>query len=68
MASRRTLRDMQWRDDNSPVAARRVTSSEFGRWRSVDGPHLVALVRADATFIYDKFVEQPDDHYQPKAA
>ena len=41
---------MQWRDDNSPVAARRVTSSEFGRWRS-SAP--------DATFIYDKLVQQP---------
>ena len=38
------------------------------RWRAVNAPHLVALVRAGATFIGGKFVERPDDHHQPEAA
>jgi transposase-like protein len=37
------------------------------RWRAVNGPHLVALVRAGATFVNGKLVERPDDH-QPEAA
>jgi transposase-like protein len=32
------------------------------RWRAVNGPHLVALVRAGATFVIGKLVERPDDH------
>ena len=39
-----------------------------GRWRAVNGPHLVALVRARATFKGGKLVERPDDHPQPEAA
>jgi transposase-like protein len=38
------------------------------RWRAVNAPHLVALVRAGATFIDGKLVERPDDHHQPAAA
>jgi transposase-like protein len=38
------------------------------RWRAVNAPHLVALVRAGATFEGDKLVERPDDHQQPEAA
>jgi transposase-like protein len=38
------------------------------RWRAVNGPHLVALVRAGATFESGKLVERPDDHPQPEAA
>lgn len=37
------------------------------RWRCVNGPHLVALVRAGATFEGGKLVERPDDHL-PEAA
>jgi hypothetical protein len=33
-----------------------------------DAPHLVALVRAGATFVNGKLVERPDDHHQPDAA
>jgi transposase-like protein len=33
-----------------------------GRWRAVNAPHLVALVRAGATFKNGKLVERPDDH------
>ena len=38
------------------------------RWRAVNGPHLVALVRAGATFTGGQLVERPDDHHQPEAA
>jgi transposase-like protein len=38
------------------------------RWRAVNGPHLVALVRAGATFVNGKLVERPDEIPQPKAA
>ena len=38
------------------------------RWRAVNGPHLVALVRAGARFEDGKLVERPDDHHQPEAA
>jgi transposase-like protein len=38
------------------------------RWRAVNAPHLVALVRAGATFAGGKLVERPDDHQQPEAA
>jgi hypothetical protein len=31
------------------------------RWRAVNGPHLVALVRAGATFVNSKLVERPDE-------
>jgi len=38
------------------------------RWRAVNAPHLVALVRAGATFINGKLVERPDETPQPEAA
>jgi transposase-like protein len=38
------------------------------RWRAVNAPHLVALVRAGATFQAGKLVERPDEHPQPEAA
>src|ERR671912_501990 len=38
------------------------------RWRAINGPHLVALVRAGATFVNGKLVERPDDIPQPEAA
>ena len=38
------------------------------RWRAVNAPHLVALVRAGATFVNGKLVERPDEHLQPEAA
>ena len=38
------------------------------RWRAVNGPHLVALVRAGATFVNGKLMERPEDQHQPKAA
>src|ERR687889_2449086 len=38
------------------------------RWRAVNGPHLVALVRAGATFVNGKLVERPDETTHPEAA
>ena len=38
------------------------------RWRAVNAPHLVALVRAGAVFKAGKLVEQPDETPQHQAA
>ena len=38
------------------------------RWRMVNAPHLVALVRASALFINGKLVERPDDQDQQEGA
>jgi putative transposase len=38
------------------------------RWRAVNAPRLVALVRAGATFINGKLVERPGEDSQPEAA
>ena len=38
------------------------------RWRAVNGPHLVALVRAGATFVNGKLVERPNETTQTEAA
>jgi Transposase, Mutator family len=37
------------------------------RWRAVNAPHLVALVRAGAMFTGGKLVERPGDGTQPAA-
>jgi putative transposase len=39
----------------------KLIESAQHRWRAVNAPHLVALVRAGATFINGKLVERPDD-------
>lgn len=38
------------------------------RWRAVNAPHLVALVRAGAVFEDGKLIERPAEHPQPDAA
>jgi transposase-like protein len=38
------------------------------RWRAVNGPHLVALVRAGALFVNGKLIERPDERDRPTAA
>ena len=38
------------------------------RWRAVNAPHLVALVRAGATFENGKLVERPDQTTGKEAA
>jgi len=39
----------------------KLIESAQARWRAVNAPHLVALVRAGATFDKGKLVERPDD-------
>jgi hypothetical protein len=38
------------------------------RWRAVNAPHLVALVRAGATFVNGKLVKRPAEDALPEAA
>ena len=42
----------------------KLIESAQTRWRMVNAPHLVALVRAGATFINGKLVERPEDQDQ----
>ena len=46
----------------------KLIESAQARWRAVNAPHLVALVRAGALFLNGKLVERPDDQHQPEAA
>ena len=38
------------------------------RWRAVNAPHLVALVRAGATFINGRLIKRPGENAEPEAA
>ena len=46
----------------------KLIESAQTRWRAVNAPHLVALVRAGARFENGKLVERPDDHTSASAA
>jgi hypothetical protein len=46
----------------------KLIESAQARWRMVNAPHLVALVRNGATFINGKLVERPSEEPQPEAA
>jgi len=46
----------------------KLIESAQARWRAVNAPHLVALVRAGATFVNGKLVERPEGNTQPQAA
>ena len=46
----------------------KLIGSAQDRWRAVNAPHLVALVRARATFINGKLVERPGGEGQEEAA
>jgi transposase-like protein len=46
----------------------KLIESAQDRWRAVNAPHLVALVRAGATFINGKVVERPSENAEPEAA
>jgi transposase-like protein len=46
----------------------KLIESAQDRWRAVNAPHLVALVRAGATFINGKLVERPGEKAQEDAA
>jgi hypothetical protein len=52
----------------SSGAGFKLIESAQARWRAVNAPHLVALVRAGALFLNGKLVERPDDQHQPEAA
>ena len=39
----------------------KLIESAQGRWRAVNAPHLVALVRAGAVFEKGKLVERPEE-------
>jgi hypothetical protein len=41
--------------------AYKLIESAQTRWRAVNAPHLIALVRADATFVNGKLIERPDE-------
>jgi transposase-like protein len=46
----------------------KLIESAQDRWRAVNAPHLVALVRTGATFINGKLVERPSEEAQSEAA
>ena len=46
----------------------KLIESAQDRWRAVNAPHLVALVRAGATFINGKLIERPGKNAAPEAA
>ena len=46
----------------------KLIESAQDRWRTVNAPHLAALVRAGARFEGGQFVERPDEHPAPAAA
>ena len=46
----------------------KLIQSAQDHWRMVNAPHLVALVRAGATFTGGKLVERPGDQAQSEAA
>jgi putative transposase len=46
-----------------PMAFKLIEAAQT-RWRMVNAPHLVALVRAGATFTNGKLVKRPDDQDQ----
>jgi putative transposase len=46
----------------------KLIESAQDRWRCVNAPHLVALVRAGATFTNGKLVERPSEKTQTKTA
>jgi hypothetical protein len=46
----------------------KLIESAQDHWRMVNAPHLVALVRAGATFINGKLVERPGGEAQSEAA
>jgi hypothetical protein len=46
----------------------KLIESAQDRWRAVNAPHLVALVRAGATFVKGKLIERPGENAQQEAA
>ena len=48
--------------------AYKLIEAAQSRWRAVNAPHLVALVRAGVKFENGKLVERPDDTITEEAA
>jgi len=48
--------------------ASRLTGSARDRWRAVNAPRLVALVRAAAALVNGELVGRPGGEIQPEAA
>ena len=48
--------------------AYKLIEAAQSRWRAVNAPHLVALVRVGATFENGKLVERPDERTGKEAA
>jgi hypothetical protein len=46
----------------------KLIESAQARWRAVNAPELVALVRTGARFENGKLIERPDEHTPPTAA
>ncbi len=46
----------------------KLIESAQDRWRAVNAPHLVALVRAGAVFVNGKLVQRPGEDAPPEAA
>jgi len=46
----------------------KLIESAQDRWRAVNAPHLVALVRAGTVFVNGKLVERPGEDAPPEAA
>jgi transposase-like protein len=46
----------------------KLIESAQDHWRMVNAPHLVALVRAGATFVNGQVVERPEEETQHEAA
>jgi hypothetical protein len=46
----------------------KLIESAQDRWRAVNAPHLVALVRTGATFINGKLIERPGENADLEAA
>lgn len=66
------LRTKVTKDPGSRAAglamAYKLLESAQSRWRAVNAPHLVALVRAGARFEAGHLIERSDDHAPPTAA
>jgi hypothetical protein len=51
---------IQMLGNNARMAFKLIESAQ-ARWRAINAPHLVALVRAGARFEKGKLVERPDE-------
>jgi len=56
-----------WMNPSIRALAFNLIEAAQDRWRAVNAPHLVALVRAGATFINGKLIERPGQDAQLEA-